>query len=365
MKKLLLVTLQDINIGNRLQNYALQTVLKKMGYDVYTPYYDLIRYNTFKKKVKRLPKVCLGMLGIEKYKSDKIIFLRERKFKKFNRDYIDNMFKVSYSSVFCKAWDEYDFAVSGSDQVWHKWSDKEYELDYFYLKFIAKEKRISYAPSFGFEKFPQKDIEKHKEGLNEITGLSCREKNGQQIINDLVGRKAEVLIDPTMLLNADDWRKISRKPSYISEKPFILLYFLGEKTTEYKEAIDYASKKYNLKIIDINDNDLVKYICTAPDEFLWLVEHAKMVYTDSFHACVFSILFKTQFIVFRRCQLNMEKMFGRIETLLTDFSLLNHIYNNDIKQIDDLEKIEVHTETLTAARNKAISYLKNNFNSGE
>ncbi len=358
MKKVLLVTLQDVNTGNRLQNYALQTVLKKLGYEVHTPYYTLLQYNSLKKQLKCTLKLALGITGMKRFSPDKFFYMRKKRFEDFNKDYIDNMFKVSYSSVFKQSWERFDVAVSGSDQVWHRWSDKEEELKYFYLQFIPKEKRIAYAPSFGFEEFPQKDIDVHKEGILGMTGLSCREKNGQQLIEKLTGRKAELVIDPTMMLEAHEWKKISRKPEYISDEPFMLLYFLGKKTPEYQEAIKYVSEKYGLKIIDIYDWKNTNHFCTRPDEFLWLAEHAEMVYTDSFHACVFSMLFKTRFVVFPRRQANMENMFGRIETLLNDFSLTDHIYNGSIRQIDELPETNYDEKQLEAARNKAIAYLK-------
>ncbi len=77
MKKVLLVTLQDVNTGNRLQNYALQTVLKKLGYEVHTPYYTLLQYNSLKKQLKCTLKLALGITGMKRFSPDKFFYMRK------------------------------------------------------------------------------------------------------------------------------------------------------------------------------------------------------------------------------------------------------------------------------------------------
>ncbi|MBE5952588.1 MAG: polysaccharide pyruvyl transferase family protein [Lachnospiraceae bacterium] len=334
MRKVLLVTLQGDNIGNRLQNYALQKVINNYGYEVWTPYYELPENDNILKKIKNKIKHIMGKIGVDRFKWIDLKKRREQAFRTFNDKYIENMFKIGYKSINNKEWNDYDFAITGSDQVWHKWSDDEAELDYFYLKFMPEDKRISYAPSFGFQEILDIDKNKHISGLNGITCLSCREEKGKDLIYNLVKREAKVVLDPTLLLSRNEWENIVIRPSYINkERDFILVYFLGNEVEEYKKAIEYISKEKNVDIINIYDIKEPSYYCTTPDEFLWLVRNATYICTDSFHACVFSIIFQKKFLVFRRIEKGFDNMFDRIESLMKLVGLNNREYNGDISNL--------------------------------
>lgn len=89
------------------------------------------------------------------------------RFDAFNKKYIKKGVELYFDQINPKDFEQYDIVVAGSDQIWHKWYDLPGELEYFYLNFVPQEKRVAYAPSFGFEKFPEADIELHKKGLGE------------------------------------------------------------------------------------------------------------------------------------------------------------------------------------------------------
>ena len=134
--KVLLVTLQGDNIGNRLQNYALQKVLQKRNCDVWNPYYDdNDEIDDMFKKCKLLCKIFLGKLKFERFKVNYIRFRRKEAFKEFDGKYISNQFKINFDETFEKDWNQYDLAITGSDQVWHNWSNNKCELKYFYSVF--------------------------------------------------------------------------------------------------------------------------------------------------------------------------------------------------------------------------------------
>lgn len=336
MKKILLVTLQGTNNGNRLQNYALQKVLEKMDCLVYTPYYDYPERNTLYRKLKFFMKViAYYVFRIRKYKSAYSHIIKEKRYRDFNKEYIHNMFKVRFGKMDSKNWDGYDYAVTGSDQVWHKWSDDEMELNYFYLQFMPKEKRVAYAPSFGFSSFPAKDIEIHRNGLNGFNKLCCREMDASNLINLLVGKKALVVVDPTLLLDQNEWREIEKTPLYYHNNKYILAYFLGDLTEEYKKAIDDYSIKNGFEVINILDVKNTTLYATRPDEFLWLIDHSEYVFTDSYHATIFSLLFNKRFMIFRRKQRGREDMFGRLETLINEYGLIEHVFSGMV--VDDYD----------------------------
>lgn len=353
MKRVLLVTLQGDNLGNRLQNYALQEVLKSMDCEVYTPYYRLKEFDTKTKKFKFYIKAKLGRYGIAKYRSQYIRSQRIKAFSKFDSTYINNMFLVNYTDVLGKEWSFYDYAITGSDQVWHGWSENPDELRYFYLEFIDKFKRISYAPSFGFDEFPVDSIETHKNGLNGIEHLSCREMKGIELISKLTGKKAKYVLDPTLLLRKEDWVKIEKRPKWYDGNKYILTYYLGENL--YKTEIEKFAIENNLKVVNVYDRESLKASLIVPDEFVWLVRNAEYICTDSFHASVFSYIFNKRFLAYKRQEEGMEKMFDRIETLLNILGIHDRIYKGDLNSI----VTPYETNDISILREDSISFLRN------
>lgn len=354
MKKILLVTLQDVNIGNRLQNYALQTVLEDMGYEVFNPVYSLDR--AFVKTVKIALKCLLYRYGVKKYAKVALNHKRKRAFQELDSMYIHNKINIGQFDTNNIDLSEFNYAITGSDQVWHKWTDSPKELPYFYLQFIEENKRISYAPSFGFVNVPQIDIETHISGINGIYSISCREDSGAEIVRKLTGRVAKIASDPTMLLSKNEWKAAERKPCYNIPTRFILIYFLGDISEEYWNHIKTIcedNEAVPLRIFSVDDPE---YYCTMPNEFIWLVENATCICTDSFHACVFSIIFEKKFVVYQRKESGMEKMFDRIECLLKDFGLTSCIWNNrTVNSEIDYEKVAL---VLKEKKEEGTDFLK-------
>ena len=331
MKKILLVTMySDNNFGNRLQNYALQAVLNDIGYEV-----DNIKYDTHNAFIEALSTLCKKIFRIFhiKFKSINSDYLnalipRIKKFESFNDRYISNIINIHYFDTSLLNIDDYVFSVTGSDQVWHNWYNDTKEMDLFYLSFIPKEKRIAYAPSFGFSSFPKQDVLMHKKYLSgfEESKISCREQTGTSIISEAVGLDAPTVPDPTLLLTQDDWQKILKKPDYDVPAKYVLSYFLKEKRVF----------NTNKAIIEVCDYTQKRYFATSPDEFLWLVANTDHIYTNSFHACVFAILFHKDFTVYKKSN---EDMFDRIQTLLNGTGLEQCIesdanHNIDWEQVD-------------------------------
>lgn len=355
MKKFLLVTLQGVNVGNRLQNYALQTVFENESCRIITPIYSSV--SAIKANLKTLIKFLLNCIGIKKYYQKECADKkREEKFRQFNETYIHNRINIADFDT-SKLPPSFELAITGSDQVWHNWNGTKKELQFFYLMFTDKNKRASYAPSFGFPEFPEKDKAIHQKGLSEMKYLSCRESEGSRLIRELTGRDAPVLPDPTMLLSRNDWKKISRKPCYDIPEKFMLIYFLGD-TGEYEKTISHISGERGCVTVNIYDpNDMPRF-CTDPCEFLWLTENADCICTDSFHACVFSIIFEKPFMAFpRRGKNGMDKMFDRIKNLLCIYGLENHIRRNENSPMLPITKEDNIPEKLAANAKKGLDYI--------
>ena len=337
--KIILVTLQGyFNYGNRLQNYALQEMLKELGFEVHTLMAEkhLRSYTT--DKWKFYIKHVLTSIGIKHFVISYSDTLRKKRLFEFTKKNIDNLEFIDNEAVWNISWDDFVCAVTGSDQVWHNWSTIDRELDFYYLGFIDKKKRIAYAPSFGFKVFPEKDLEDHKKGLLGIKALSCREKEGCDLIYDLTGRKAEQLLDPTLVLTKDRWEKFEKRPKFtLEEEKYIFVYFLGIITDEYKAEIDRLSETNGVKIINISDMLSPKYYSVTPNEFVWLIHHALAVCTDSFHGTAFSLLFEKESVVFERVQEGADRMFGRISNLVKGLKMEQVLFCDDHSQEEKID----------------------------
>lgn len=322
MKKIAIVTINDTNnYGNRLQNYALQEFVKKFGFECETIYFKEKILQRTKILVKNIIKFFLPTWHTKRVK--------EIKFKNFNKRYINQKGKNDKELAIVK--NEYAYFIVGSDQVWNYTYMKN--LEKYFLPYAKYEQTISYAASFGVSTVEEEYKEIVKNGLNNIKYLSIREEKGREIIKELTNREAEVLVDPTLLINRREWQNIEMKPRLLEGKKYILLYFLGE--NEYINQMKEIAKKYKLELIDITNVKQRKYYTFNPNEFIYLFNHAELIYTDSFHACVFSIIFNKPFFVFDRKQKDVKSMNSRLDTLLKMFRQ----QKRKINRIEDNEEI--------------------------
>lgn len=356
--KILLITLVGtFNFGNRLQHYALQTAIERLGYEVDSLTVRPLPTALFKQKVKNVVKSVLVRSGFRRYQHTLSRSRRTEGCLEFNSRYLKNMVYMPVEQVPEADWSDYSCAVTGSDQVWHNWHDKYIpdELSYYYLEFIDPGKRISYAPSFGFMSFLEEDLEMHRQGLMGIRALSCREQEGCDLIYELTGRTAQKVLDPTLLLTAKEWAIIEKNPRFQTPDKYLIQFFLGEITDEYQMEIRRIANLRGLTVIDVNDIDDPKRYGTSPAEFVWLVHHADTICTDSFHASVFSITFGRNLRVFRRKQERMEDMFGRLHDLLAPLGLMDLVYG-----VGDGLSTELNEKSqnyLKMARQQSIAFL--------
>lgn len=358
----LLVTLEGThNFGNRLQHYALQQAIKSCGCNVGSLMVKPVP-NLSDSKVKNAVKTVLAVCGIRRYKIHTSKSGRTAKFLAFNARRLTNVVRMPIDEVRRANWDDYAFVVTGSDQVWHNWHTKAIpdELSFYYLEFVEEAKRVSYAPSFGFTEFPEEDIEAHRRGLTGMRALSCREQEGCELIRELTGRDAQKVLDPTLLLTANEWSEIEKKPSFKLPDKYLLQFFLGDVTAEYRAEINRIAAARGLQILNINDKTDPKHYAIGPDEFVWLVHHADTVCTDSFHASVFSITFERNLRVFRREQEGLKDMFGRLHDLLEPLGLMNVVYGEG-----DALSAALSDEArsyLDQERKTSLMYLKKSLN---
>lgn len=323
------------NFGNRLQNYALQTIIEKNGYNVET-----IKNYPNRKSIFYLKKIIKNILYGKAHRN------RERKFEKFNKQYIKfSRYEISNNQINKKANNQYDYYICGSDQIWNP-SYKENGSANF-LFFSNYEKNIAYAPSFGTSKIPQERINEYQKWLKNIKNLSVRENAGAEIIKELTNKDVSVLVDPTFLLTKDEWLSIAKSPSNMPKTKYILNYFLGTINEKRKSEIERIATENECVIINVLDKK-DSFYKTDPSEFLYLTSNAFLICTDSFHSCIFSIIFNRPFLVFGREDKTIS-MNSRIDTLLkklklenkkVDNKIENHILNHDYTEAYQIIKKE-------------------------
>ena len=345
MKKIGIITINDNdNYGNRLQNYAVQEILKKLEVMPITIKNEPAT-NTKDKYLLRKLKSFFNKGTYSK------IVDRRNCFENFNKNITFSIKKITpFSNL-----KEYDYVITGSDQVWNPNIGRLREVDL--LEVTEPKKRVSFSASFGINKLSEQYWKKLKHALKDYRAISVRENAGKKIIEDVVGRKnVEILVDPTMLLTSEEWDKASKKPEQLKTDKYILNYFLGELSEERKKEIQRIANENNCEVINILDKNSPFYE-TGPSEFLYLEKNAFLICTDSFHSSVFAILYNKPFIVFDR-EDSHENMNSRLETLLSKFKLENRWYKGHIT--DELLKVD-YTEAykiLDTERKKSEDFLK-------
>lgn len=350
------------NYGNRLQNYALQVFLSKFvnevdsiwyDKDIYLPTQSLRKKIFTKKYLKFIIKYIINWAEVrtkqkklEKYYGMECV--REYNIKKFSDRYINIKYNCEITEDFGK---KYDYFIVGSDQVWNPHPSQAYIK---YLKFVPTKKRIAYAVSFGRCNVPfirKKVVEK---GLKGFDVISVREKAGAAIIKQFTGKSVPVLVDPTLLLYKSHWHNIGKKPDWYKNEKYILTYFLGKPST----VVEKLAKKNNWKIINIMDRKNFDIYVSGVEEFLYLIENAQLICTDSFHGTVFSILFNRPFLVLNRIEKSMPDMTSRIDTLLELFGYKDRyiidgkcdlsdeeILHMDFSNVETIQKREIARST--------------------
>lgn len=357
MKVGIITIWDDENYGNRLQNYAVQETIKKLVGDnnVATIKYihdGTLRIRPYVKRVLRRVKAFTTYRCYAKGRFKIALMKRGKKLRQFSERHLNLDDGVIVNQhIPAGLNDKYNFFVVGSDQVWNPTFG--HATPVFFLTFADKSKRIAYAPSFGLSILPD-GTEKHiADMLSGIPHLSCREDDGSVLIKRLTGRDAATLIDPTLMLTVDEWLNVTNS-SKMTGRNYAVAYILGRQPDQVYSFIKDAAAQKGLEVIFLNDMNNLDICSIGVEDFLGYFYNAKVIFTDSFHGTVFSIMFRKPFVVFGR-----EPMNSRIETLLGKFGLTRRKYS-EIECKDLCEIDYTHADcVLERERRAAAAYLKN------
>lgn len=325
------------NYGGLLQAFALQSVLERMGHNVSILHreYPIYRPLPLTAKVLRIIKnFAKGLLG-KPQKGRYGVKQLENATGKFKKKYLNITpdFYTSEEIADYTSKERFDAYVVGSDQVWRpKYSAC---ITDFFLGFLKDKEaiRISYAASFGVEdwEYSEEETQQCSDLAKYFKAISVREASGVKLCKEYLGIDAVHVLDPTMLLDAEDYRKVFANEKLPRHYKGLFCYVLD--TTGLKQnVIDKISSNTNLYPTIVNTSSNQKYYLTVA-QWLKCIAESKVVVTDSFHGTVFCIIFNKPFWVVG----NSERGFARFSSLLALFGLENRL----IKTLDDVKKDEV------------------------
>lgn len=347
------------NYGGVLQCFALQKALSKVEYDVevidYTNEYFKKYYSPFFVQEKNIRKFVYMIYAFRQKRN------RNRKFKEFREKWLHLSDRAFDKNSIAQADDIYDAIITGSDQVWNLNLTKGDEN--YLLPFCKKARKISYAASFGFSQMPKALEKTYVKDLQGYAAMSVREESAAEMVNDLMGIKPMVQIDPVFLLTKDEWKTLLKGEARVHGKEYICVYKINESRT-YKLA-QKLSQLTSLPVVTIKadktcPSEFIKLREASPIDFLNAISNAKYVITDSFHGTAFSILFEKNFI---SCSdERKDNRNTRIVNILNCFRLTNRLDNYELdvlKEQSDLEKV---SELVDIEREKAFDFLKNALN---
>lgn len=337
------------NQGTMLQAYALQRKIELLGYQAelidykevkYRPIYERIK-NKILHPIKTVKEISI--LVNARTNSDKIQKSKNKYDEFYNNIKISSK-KYTSEKQLKEDLPEYDIYMVGSDQTWNPYLP--INTDAYYLSFVPDNKtRVSYAPSIGGKDIPEEKNKVIKLELIKFKHISCRESKGCKLLEKILDRKVEEVLDPTFLLPIEEWKKISKTTLEEDEK-YMICYFLGDVKNNIKNAERTAKllglKPYYIYTYDSRIKKNLNYLYdVGPAEFLGLIRNAQFVCTDSFHGSVFSIIFNKQFFSFTKRKDKGVSDNNRIYELLKLFNLNNRyisqekiVKNSDISKID-------------------------------
>lgn len=365
MKKIGIATPYKVaNYGTKLQAYAIATYIKSISDEEveiinYTPSSDrrigtIIRKSiSIKRNIARINKI-LAKKNVANIINPKLLEARRNAINSFDIRLPLGQSINGYSEL-KKYSKQFDCIICGSDQIWlpDNIMDQYYTLDFC----DANVRKGSYAASLGVESINKKQQLSYIRFLKKLDFISLREDSGKKIINAfLPEKKIEWVCDPTFLLPKEHWRQVETRPEILDSisSKYVFCYFLGTDAEQRKIVSEYA-KKNNLLVLSVANfkgyceedtllTDIQLYDLTV-NQFLYLIDNAQMVCTDSMHATVFSIIFENNFVTFERFKRDdKNSRNSRIYSLLKAVGLENRLISDTNMPVDDIKYDEINLQ---------------------
>lgn len=349
------------NYGGVLQYYALSQVLKKLGHNPELVQYEVreilpampkrivsrITSYTFSEHIHSIPDLINKFL----MKKTSFIDLRKDKFLDFNTNNVNISIPVK-SEELPSFIEKYDILIVGSDQVWSDLNSAHLPL--FFDGFDNfKGIKISYAACSPKLKVPFHNRKKIQKLLGEFHAISVRDSRTKKLLEGIGVKNTEIVADPTLLYdfsNIGNYNKIGSK--------YIFCYILGREPRDgHLEAINLIKKQHgNIKVISIaypgiqiRDFSDIVIDDASPTEWIELIKNAECVYTDSFHAVIFSLKFHTSFLAYYNEVLRSSRLQDLCKTFSLDGRIIQFMSQASIYKSIDWNHIDAIKDKLYAS----------------
>ncbi len=322
------------NYGGILQAYALQRVLQGMGHEVVVIDEEKQFRFSLKRRIEmyvkgKLKRLLLGKDAII-YSPEYYKLLWEARTKYTGQFVAEHIARRGVSNISEITEGEFDAFVVGSDQIWRERYAKLFPgVRNAFLQFTEgwNVRRISYAASFGTDKweYNKSDTVTCSVMVQRFDAVSVREASGVELCRDKLSVEATHVVDPTLLLDSTDYIKLINTDTSRSQGD--LMCYLPDQSTDSSKIVSSIAEAKALKPFSTNTQtenqqlSLEERIQPPIEEWLQGFRDAEFVVTDSFHACIFSILFAKPFVVIG----NKSRGMARFESLLQVFGLTDRL----------------------------------------
>ena len=322
------------NYGGILQAYALQRVLQGMGHDAVVIDEEKRFHFSLKRRVEmyvkgKIKRLLLGKDAII-YSPEYYKLLWKARTKYTGQFVAEHIARRGVSNISEITEGEFDAFVVGSDQIWRERYAKLFPgVRNAFLQFTEgwNVRRISYAASFGTDKweYNKSDTVTCSVMVQRFDAVSVREASGVELCRDKLSVEATHVVDPTLLLDSTDYIKLINTDTSRSQGD--LMCYLLDQSTDSSKIVSSIAEAKALKPFSTNTQtenqqlSLEERIQPPIEEWLQGFRDAEFVVTDSFHACIFSILFAKPFVVIG----NKSRGMARFESLLQVFGLTDRL----------------------------------------
>ncbi len=316
---------QGVNYGGILQCYALCHSLGKLGHRTIVLRRERNRSNFLWEFARNL----LKRFHFPRYYNKEFID-KSQNIRRFVEAHLERTSPIKSNNAILNVCKKQclDAVIVGSDQVWRRDFALCFGYNYF-LDFVPKDvKKMSYAASFGLSEweYTLDETANIKKLIDRFCGVSLREESGVKLCEDNLNINPIQLIDPTMLLNVEDYNSLASKRQ-ITDK-YVFIYWLGDKNEAGNLKTEYEAKGYRVEIVNLRDNNILPSV----EQWLSYIKYSNLVITDSFHGCVFSILYEKSFIL----KSNASGGVSRLKSLLNmlDIQWTDGVISPDYEAVD-------------------------------
>lgn len=356
-----LVTFYEIHhYGAALQAAATQRAVKEFGHECEIVDYFVAQNNSLFQKPTGVGSAAHDIHTALHYPPLKRRYERFEAFKKAHLQISAHRYESFAELKNTKL--PYDVILSGSDQIWNPKIFPNRRFDPVFFGTFSDCRKIAYAPSFGIPKIPEEMEEELRGYLRQYSHISTRESQGQEIVRRITGQDVPVVLDPTLLLNRQQWAEMAS-----ADYPaggYILCYCIS-KPGALEPYIQKVSQETGLPVVQLCgirrkvSPKAQQVLDAGPGEFLALFQNASYVLTNSFHGTVFATQFQKPFFTTVSPAEMAAPERSRIFSLLERLGLADRIIGKgDTAAWDASIDWDAVEQRLLAHRRESLRYLQ-------